>query len=156
MPRPRPQRKGKRQRFYARNALKTTLDRHAWALDAIVLGHPCQPTRSDPNSSGADRLRRRMLRHAGASVCLCGCSGLACHRRHPSTGRIAGGPAERAFAKVGWSVAVRSYPAFAVSQFDLPEKTEAYQILRHPEGGRKDVFRWTVLALRLPFMQVSE
>jgi hypothetical protein len=41
-------------------------------------------------------------------------------------------------AKVGWSVAVRSYPAFAVSQFDLPEKTEAYQILRHPEGGRKD------------------
>ncbi len=23
------------------------------------------------------------------------------------------------------------------------EKTEAYEILRHPEGGRKDVFRWT-------------
>jgi hypothetical protein len=44
--------------------------------------------------------------------------------------------------KAGWSVAMRSYPAFAVSQFDLPEKTETYQILRHPEGGRKDVFRW--------------
>ena len=29
---------------------------------------------------------------------------------------------------------MRSYPAFAISQFDFPEKTEAYEILRHPEG----------------------
>ena len=35
-----------------------------------------------------------------------------------------------------------SHPAFAVSQFDLPDKTETYEILRHPEGGRKDIFRW--------------
>src|SRR5450830_1780006 len=46
-------------------------------------------------------------------------------------------------ARAGWSVAARTYPAFAVSQFDLPEKTEAYEILRHLDGGRKDVFRWT-------------
>jgi hypothetical protein len=39
-------------------------------------------------------------------------------------------------------VAARSYPAFAVSQFNLAEKTETYEILRHPQGGRKDVFRW--------------
>jgi hypothetical protein len=45
-------------------------------------------------------------------------------------------------AKSAWSVAARSYPAFAVSQFDLPGKTEAYEIFRHPDGGRKDVFRW--------------
>jgi hypothetical protein len=45
-------------------------------------------------------------------------------------------------AKSAWSVAYRSYPAFAVSQFDLSGKTEAYEILRHPEGGRKDVLRW--------------
>jgi hypothetical protein len=45
-------------------------------------------------------------------------------------------------ASPGWSVATRSHPAFAVSQFNLPEKTETYEILRHPEGGRKDVFRW--------------
>jgi hypothetical protein len=45
-------------------------------------------------------------------------------------------------AKAGWSVASRSYPAFAVSQFDLPGKTETYEILRHPDGVRKDVFRW--------------
>lgn len=45
-------------------------------------------------------------------------------------------------ARSAWSVAARSYPAFAVSQFDLSGKTEAYEILRHPDGGRKDVFRW--------------
>jgi hypothetical protein len=45
-------------------------------------------------------------------------------------------------AKPGWSMAARSYPAFAVSQFDLPGKTEAYEILRHPDGGRKDILRW--------------
>jgi hypothetical protein len=42
----------------------------------------------------------------------------------------------------GWSVAARSHPAFAVSQFDLPDKTETYEIFRHPLGGRKDVIRW--------------
>jgi hypothetical protein len=45
-------------------------------------------------------------------------------------------------AKSAWSAAARSYPAFAISQFDLPGKTEAYEIFRHPDGGRKDVFRW--------------
>jgi hypothetical protein len=47
-------------------------------------------------------------------------------------------------AKADWNVASRSRPAFAVSQFDLAEKTETYEILRHPEGGRKDIFRWAV------------
>jgi hypothetical protein len=41
-----------------------------------------------------------------------------------------------------WSQATRSYPAFAISQFDLSGKTETYEIFRHPEGGRKDIFRW--------------
>lgn len=45
--------------------------------------------------------------------------------------------------KADWSVADRSYPAFAVSQLDPSEKSAAYTILRHPEGGRKDIFRWT-------------
>jgi hypothetical protein len=52
--------------------------------------------------------------------------------------------AAEASVKAGWSVATRSHPAFAVSQLDLPEKTEAYEIRRHPEGGRKDILRWTV------------
>jgi hypothetical protein len=42
----------------------------------------------------------------------------------------------------GWSTASRAHPAFAVSQFDLPEKTETYEILQHPQGGRKDVLHW--------------
>jgi hypothetical protein len=46
-------------------------------------------------------------------------------------------------ATADWTAATRAYPAFAVSQFDLPGKTETYEIFRHPEGGRKDVFRWS-------------
>src|SRR5882757_4240024 len=45
-------------------------------------------------------------------------------------------------AKSAWSVAARSYPGFAVSQFDSSGKTETYEIFRHPDGGRKDVLRW--------------
>ncbi len=45
-------------------------------------------------------------------------------------------------AQAGWSAASRSHPAFAVSQIDSSDKTESYEILRHPGGGRKDVFRW--------------
>jgi hypothetical protein len=49
-------------------------------------------------------------------------------------------------AETGWTAAARAHPAFAVSQFDLPGKTETYEIFRHPEGGRKDVFRWSAQA----------
>jgi hypothetical protein len=45
-------------------------------------------------------------------------------------------------AQAGWSVATRSYPAFAVSQPEFIGKTDTYEILRHPLGGRKDVIRW--------------
>lgn len=45
--------------------------------------------------------------------------------------------------KPGWSVADRSHPAFALSRLDSLEKTASYTILRHPEGGRRDVMRWT-------------
>jgi hypothetical protein len=45
-------------------------------------------------------------------------------------------------SKPGWAVADRSHPAFALSKLDSSEKTAAYTILRHPEGGRRDVMRW--------------
>jgi hypothetical protein len=45
-----------------------------------------------------------------------------------------------------WSPATRSYPAFAVSRPESFEKTESYEILRHPGGGRKDVLRWAAAA----------
>ena len=41
-----------------------------------------------------------------------------------------------------WTVATRSIPAFASNQFDLVYKSKSYQIVRHPQGGRKDVLRW--------------
>lgn len=43
----------------------------------------------------------------------------------------------------GWSAADRSRPGFALSKLDSSEKTVSYTILRHPEGGRRDVMRWT-------------
>jgi len=49
------------------------------------------------------------------------------------------GPAE----KPGWAEASRSHPAFAISKLDSSEKTAAYTVFRHPEGGRRDVMRWT-------------
>ncbi|MGW1418818.1 hypothetical protein ACWAT4_01720 [Bradyrhizobium manausense] len=45
-------------------------------------------------------------------------------------------------SKPGWAVADRSHPAFAVNRLDSSEKTASYTILRHPEGGRRDVMRW--------------
>ena len=94
------------------------------------------------DSSGADQLRGRVLRHAGAPGCLCRCSGAACHFRPPSVGPIASSARSSLAVKADWSVATRSYPAFAVSQSDISGKTEAYEIFRHPGGGRKDIFRW--------------
>jgi hypothetical protein len=43
----------------------------------------------------------------------------------------------------GWTPATRPHPAFAVSHLDLGNKTESYEILRHPHGGRKDILRWS-------------
>jgi hypothetical protein len=46
-------------------------------------------------------------------------------------------------AKAAWSAVERPHPAFAVIQVDLSDKTETYEILRHPLGGRRDVIRWS-------------
>jgi hypothetical protein len=51
--------------------------------------------------------------------------------------------AARSTWSTGWSVADRSHPAFAVSQLDIPDKSVTYTILRHPEGGRKDILHWS-------------
>jgi hypothetical protein len=58
-------------------------------------------------------------------------------------------------AKAGWSMAGRSHPAFAVSQVDSIEKTEAYEIFRHPEGGRKDVLRWAATTTEKPIAELE-
>jgi hypothetical protein len=44
--------------------------------------------------------------------------------------------------QTGFTFAQRSGPAFAVSLLELLEKSEVYEVFRHPEGGRKDVLHW--------------
>src|SRR5579862_6227137 len=51
---------------------------------------------------------------------------------------MAADPAEQP----GFALAERSRPAFAVSSLDPTEKSESYEIFRHPSGGRKDLLRW--------------
>jgi hypothetical protein len=58
-------------------------------------------------------------------------------------------------AKAGWSVADRSYPAFALSQVDSAGKIETYEILRHPDGGRKDVLRWSAASGDKPIAELE-
>jgi hypothetical protein len=138
----RSQRKGKRQRFYARNALKTTLYRvlgrlmrSYWATRA----YPSYPTRIHPAlTSFADEccgMLARLIAYVG-TLALLAILGIHLWDQLPV------GEAAEPAVRAGWGVAARSHPAFAVSQFDLPDKTETYEILRHPEGGRKDIIRW--------------
>jgi len=54
-----------------------------------------------------------------------------------------------------WSVAERSYPAFAISQADSVAKIETYEIRRHPDGGRKDVLRWAVSPGEKPIAELE-
>ncbi len=42
----------------------------------------------------------------------------------------------------GWAVADEAVPAYALRLGDQPDKSATYTVLRHPEGGRKDVIRW--------------
>ena len=43
----------------------------------------------------------------------------------------------------GWRPVAHAAPAFAVSQFDMTGITATYEVLRHPEDGRRDILRWT-------------
>ena len=138
----RPKRKGKRQRFYARNAHKTTLDRVPGRLMQSFLASPANSyyaNRIHPAlTSIADEccgMLARLIAYVG-TLALLAIVGVHLWDRLPDFADP--GPA----AQAGWSVASRSHPAFAISQIDSPDKTETYEILRHPAGGRKDVLRW--------------
>ncbi|KAJ8135988.1 hypothetical protein OY671_010799, partial [Metschnikowia pulcherrima] len=54
-----------------------------------------------------------------------------------------------------WPQASRPHPAFAISKSDLSDKTNAYEILRHPEGGRKDISRWAAHAGEAPTAEIE-
>ncbi|MGD9838579.1 MAG: hypothetical protein AB7F72_02365 [Afipia sp.] len=58
-------------------------------------------------------------------------------------------------AQPGWVPASRPHPAFAISKLDLSDRTDAYEILRHPEGGRKDILRWAAVAGEAPTAEIE-
>lgn len=139
----RPKRKGKRQRFYARNAHKTTFYRafgrlmHSFPANSAT---PNYTTRIHPVlSSFVDEVCGTVARLCAyvMMLALMALGGIALWQQLPEATAMA--PQVRD----GWAVATRSAPAFAVSQFIFPGKTEVYQISRHPEGGRKDAFHWS-------------
>ena len=81
-----------------------------------------------------------MLWRAGASSCLWGNSCPACHRRHRSLGPIAGTRSRWAFRQNGLERGQPLAPGVCRRSFYLSEKTEAYEILGHPEGDRLILF----------------
>lgn len=139
-------RKGKRQRFYARNALKTNLDPRPLRGSALpgrlmrsFLASPansCYPNRIHPAlNSFADEccgMLARLIAYVGALALL---AILGIHLWDQLPELADADPT----AQADWSVASRSHPAFAVSQADPSYKTASYEVLRHPEGGRKDI-----------------
>jgi hypothetical protein len=114
--------------------------RSFWAVSANP-GYPSYPARIHPAlTSLADECcatLARLLAYVG-TLALLAIVGVYLWDQLPAL-EMAEPP-----ARPGWSVATRSHPAFAVSQFNFADKTETYQILRHPQGGRKDVFRWAI------------
>jgi hypothetical protein len=103
--------------------------------------HPDYPTKVHPALNNfADEccaVLARLLAYVG-TLALLAAAGIHSWDQFPAS------ETSEPFTKAGWSVAARSRPAFAVSQLDLSEKSTTYEIFRHPEGGRKDVMRWTV------------
>jgi hypothetical protein len=54
-----------------------------------------------------------------------------------------------------WTTGVRPQPAFAAPVADFSSQSESYEILRHPEGGRKDVLRWSAALSEAPLSQIE-
>lgn len=54
-----------------------------------------------------------------------------------------------------WTAAVRPQPAFAAPVADFSGQSESYEILRHPEGGRKDLLRWSAALAEAPLSQIE-
>lgn len=54
-----------------------------------------------------------------------------------------------------WVPASRPHPAFAISKLDLSDRPDAYEILRHPNGGRKDILRWAAVAGQAPTAEIE-
>lgn len=65
------------------------------------------------------------------------------------------GAAVTQLAAPGWTHASRPHPAFAINKLDLTDRTDAYEIMRHPDGGRKDTLRWAATATQSPTAEIE-
>lgn len=54
-----------------------------------------------------------------------------------------------------WVASVRPQPAFAAPVADFSSQSESYEIFRHPEGGRKDILRWSAALAEAPLSQIE-
>src|SRR5436305_12733642 len=137
MPAARLARKRKEWRFYARNAVKTTFP--ARRRGPLMQSNPDYHFRIHPAlTSFADECcgtLARLIAYVGALALF---AIVALHVWDELQFDVTGEPADQP----AFTLAARSRPAFAVSSFDPYEKSEAYDIYRHPLGGRKDVFHW--------------
>lgn len=97
--------------------------------------HPALVSFVDEVCGTTARLSAYLMTLALMAIC-----GIALWQHLPDVTAMA---ASTKASKEAWTQAGRTSPAFAVSQFIFPGKTETYEIFRHPEGGRKDVFHWT-------------
>lgn len=129
--------------FYARNGSKTTT---AWRMRSI------SSLRDSARGAGIHpALRSFGYAAGGTAVRLAAYLGTLAVIGFVAVGLIDGLPVDAAVelpVRPDFSVAARSAPAFAVSQVDLLGKTETYEVLRHPKGGRKDVLRWAAAGER--------
>lgn len=54
-----------------------------------------------------------------------------------------------------WTQAVRPQPAFSSPIGDFASRSESYEILRHAEGGRKDILRWSAASREAPLSLIE-
>lgn len=54
-----------------------------------------------------------------------------------------------------WAAVPRPQPAFAAPVADFSAYSESYEILRHPQGGRRDIIRWSASAPERPLAQIE-
>ena len=54
-----------------------------------------------------------------------------------------------------WQSVERPIPAFAAPLPDLAGKTATYEILRHAEGGRKDIMKWSDAGVAMPWAEIE-
>src|SRR5262245_11811629 len=124
MPSPCAQRKGKRQRFYARNALNTTLDVFFGSFDAAVpaAAHYTGSVHSVLKGA-ADEVCGTLARLIayGCTLALLFIVGVYLWDQLPDMHVDAS-------VRPEWTAATRSTPAFASNQYDLSYKTKSYHV----------------------------